>query len=169
MAIFWIYARNSVDNIDNIILLSNICTESRHFLLLVASHQWQGCGCTSSWEGTQLNQLTPTDPRDILYHMSPCSACKAGGRRRKEDRIGVMAFVFPSRGYSQRSPALLGMAELLPSCGKLWMNSLFRFAFPVKLSLPQPTSFLLLFWFFSPSHWCGNKQAVDWDTVARWG
>ena len=35
-----------------------------------------------SWEGTQPGQLTPTDQRDIPYHIM-CSAVKAGGGRRK--------------------------------------------------------------------------------------
>jgi len=40
-------------------------------------------GCASSWEGTQLGQLTPTDQRDISHHMMSCPAYKVRGRRRK--------------------------------------------------------------------------------------
>jgi len=42
-----------------------------------------GWECTKSWRRTQPGQLTPTDQRDILYHMMSHSATKAGGRRRK--------------------------------------------------------------------------------------
>jgi len=35
--------------------------------------------------------------RDIPYHMTPSSAIKAGGRRRK---VGHAAFVFPSIHYA---------------------------------------------------------------------
>lgn len=38
-----------------------------------------GWGCTRSWEGTWLGQLTP-DQRDIPLHMAPCSAVTPGGR-----------------------------------------------------------------------------------------
>jgi len=41
-------------------------------------------GRTRSWKGTQPGLLTPADQRDIPYHMTSCSAIKAGGRRRKE-------------------------------------------------------------------------------------
>ena len=57
-------------------------------------------GCTRSWEGTQPGQLTPTDRRDIPYHMMSRSAYKAGGRRRQRGTFGVMAFVFPSHRYT---------------------------------------------------------------------
>jgi len=37
-----------------------------------------GLGCTRSWEGTQLGQLTPADRRDIPHRMTSCSAYKSG-------------------------------------------------------------------------------------------
>ena len=43
-------------------------------LFLTPPHQQAGWGCTRSWEGVQLRQLTPTDQRDIPYHMMSCSA-----------------------------------------------------------------------------------------------
>lgn len=61
-----------------LLLLSSSYTESRCFLFLTPSHQWEDWGCTRSWEGRQLELLTPTDQRDILYHMTPCSAIKLG-------------------------------------------------------------------------------------------
>ena len=133
-----------------LLLLSSAYTESRPFLLLTPPHQRAGWGCTRSWEGTQLGQLTPTAQRDIPDHMTSCSAYKAGGRRGKAGTIGAMAFVFPSHRYAWWSPAFLEVAEHLPANGKRRMNSLFcfallvrvAFALPIKLSLSQPTSFL---------------------------
>jgi len=55
--------------------------------------------------------------------------------------------LFPSNCYAWWSPAFLGVAEHLPPDGKWWMNASFcfacerSFAFPIKLSLSQPTSF----------------------------
>jgi len=43
-----------------------------------------------------MGQLTPTDQRDVPYHVTSCSAYKAGARRRKTRTFDVMAFVFPS-------------------------------------------------------------------------
>ena len=65
------------------------------FCFSTPPHQRVGWGCTRSWEGTQLGQLTPTDQRDIPYHMTSWSAYKAGGRRRKGGTFGVMAFCLP--------------------------------------------------------------------------
>ena len=67
--------------------------KSRIFCLLMPSQQevWRG---TRSWEGTQLGQLTPTDQRDIPYHMTSCSAIKAGGKKEEGRMFGVMAFLF---------------------------------------------------------------------------
>ena len=82
-AVCWICAENSVDNPGMFsFLLSSAYTEPRPLLPLTPpASSW---GCTRSWEGTQLGQLTPTDQRDIPYHMTSWSAYKAGGRRRKE-------------------------------------------------------------------------------------
>ena len=72
-----------------------VLRESGPFLLLTPPHQQVGWGCTRSWEGTQLGQLTPTAQRDIPDHMMPCSAYKAGRRRRKRGMFRVMAFCLP--------------------------------------------------------------------------
>lgn len=63
--------------------LSSACTASRPFLLLTSVQQWQGCECRRGWEGMQLEQLIPADPRDMPQHMVSCSAYRAGARRRK--------------------------------------------------------------------------------------
>ena len=110
-ALFWICAGNSVDNTGRFsLLLSSAHTESRPFLLLTPPHQRVGWGCTRSWEGTWLGQLTPTVQRDIPYHMVSCSAYTAGGRRRKggdirsggvclpKSSLGVMEPCFPGDG-----------------------------------------------------------------------
>ena len=77
-------------------MLSSAYTEPRPLLLLIPPHQPVGWGCTRSWEGTQLGQLTPTDQRDIPYHITSFSAYKAG----KRGTFGAMAFVFPSHRYT---------------------------------------------------------------------
>ena len=66
--------------------------------LFCFSHQWVGWGCTRSWEGSQLEQLTSNNQRDIPYCTTSCSAYKGGGRRRNGGTFGVIAFVFPSNG-----------------------------------------------------------------------
>jgi len=116
---FWICAENSVDNTGMFsLLLSCAYTASRPFLLLTPPHQQVSSGCTRSWEGTQLGQLTPTDENNIPYHTMSCSACKAGERGRKWGTFGVMAFLFSSSHYAWWSPAFLEMAEPLPANGK---------------------------------------------------
>jgi len=96
---FWICAENSVDNTGMFwLLLSSAYIEPRPFLLLTPPHQGDW-GCTRSWEGTQLGQLTPTDQRDVLYRMTSCSAMKAVERRRRGEMFRVMVFVFPSNHY----------------------------------------------------------------------
>lgn len=48
-----------------------------------------------------MGQLTLTDPRDIPYHMTSCSAIKIWGKKKKKGgTFGVMAFVFTSNRYA---------------------------------------------------------------------
>ena len=85
--VLWICDQNSVD--DNtpmpLLLLSRARTASRLSLFPALSHQQVHWGCPRSWEGTQLGQLTPTDQRDIPYHMTSCSAIKVTRKERGED------------------------------------------------------------------------------------
>jgi len=114
---FWLSAESGVANTGMLQLqLRSAYTESRPFLLLTPPAS--RLGMHRSWEGTQLGQLTPTDQKDIPYHMTSCSSCKAGRRRRKEGTFGVMMFVFPSNCYAWWGPAFLGVAECLPANGK---------------------------------------------------
>jgi len=63
-AMFWICAKNSVDNTEMFsLLLRSAYTVPRSFLLLTLPHQQVGSGGTISWEGTQLGQLAPTDQK----------------------------------------------------------------------------------------------------------
>ena len=88
MGLSWICAGNSADNTGVFQLsLSSACTEPRPSLPRTPPHQRAGWGCTRSWEGTQLGQLTPTDQRDVPHHMASHSAYRAGGRRRKWGHI----------------------------------------------------------------------------------
>jgi len=64
------------------LLLSSAYTQSRPFLLLAPPPQRVDWECTSDWEGTQAGQLIPTDQKDVLYHMTSCTATNLGGRRK---------------------------------------------------------------------------------------
>jgi len=65
-------------------LLSRAYTESRFFCF---SHhpasKYAGVG-TRSWEGTQPGQLIQTGQKDVLYHVTSCSAIKAGEEEEEE-------------------------------------------------------------------------------------
>ena len=71
-----------------------VLTESRPFLLLTPPHQGVGWGCTRSWEGTRLGQLTPADQRDIPYHILVSN--KSWGKHKEGGTFRLMAFGFPS-------------------------------------------------------------------------
>ena len=130
-------------------------------------HQRAGWGCTRSWEGTQPGQLTPTAQRDIPYHRTPCSAYKAGGRRRKGGTLGVMAFClpkqllhamepcFPRGGWTPacRWEAANEFLALLCLCAQLllYLNCLY---------LNLRVFSLLLFWSSPPSHWGGVNERL---------
>lgn len=148
-----------------------------------ASHTWV---CTRSWDGTQLEQLTPTDHWDIPYHKTLCLAYKAGGRRRREGvTFGVMVFGFSRNHYTRWSPALLRMAEdLLPmgsgeciSCLTLLVYA--AFTLPTKLSLLQLTFFSHFYLFSSHltrTEWTSSSVGLscqlelNYDTLpARFG
>jgi len=62
--------------------LSSASTASRPCLPLTLPCQRVGWGCMRSWEGTQLRQLTPTDPRDVPYRVTSCSVIKTGWGRK---------------------------------------------------------------------------------------
>ena len=96
-AMFWICAENTVDSTGLVqLLLSSACTESRPFLLFTPPHQRVGWGCTRSWEGAQLGQLTPADPRDIRYDMTSCSTINQGegclGDQLLGDWLGIVVW-----------------------------------------------------------------------------
>lgn len=66
-------------------------------------------GAQKDWEGTQPGQLTPADCRGISHNMAPCSAYKAGRRRREHSQwhiclpdslLHVMEPSFPGRWVS---------------------------------------------------------------------
>jgi len=45
-------------------------------------------------------QVTPTDQRDISYHIMSCSETKAVGKKEEVGAFRVMATVFPSNHYT---------------------------------------------------------------------
>lgn len=89
----WICIESNVVNTGILMLLMN---NSWTFSASCPSLAIESCRCTSSCEGTELEQLTPAGHRNISYCMAHFSAFKAGGRRRKKGMLQVMAFVFPS-------------------------------------------------------------------------
>lgn len=156
---FWICAENSVDNTGTHTGVDSAHTGSRTFLL----HQQVVWGYTRSWERTQLGQLTPTGQSNISYHMTMCSAYKAG----EEGRGACLEwcyFVFPINhiiGWT----AVLEMAKHLPANGKEWMNSLFTFAcahdlcFTCETVITSTQKFCLVpFWFYPPSKQWGVSE-----------
>jgi len=56
-----------------------IAKQSRTFQLLMLTCQREGKGCTGSWEGTELRQLTQTGKMDIPYNVTSCSVFKLRG------------------------------------------------------------------------------------------
>ena len=152
------------------LLLSSAYTEPRPLLFLTPAHQPGGWGCTRSWEGAQMGQVTPTGQRDTPYHVASCSAYKAGRRTCKGGAFRIMAFVFPSNCYVWWSSAFLAMA---------WWGMVNGF-----LVLPSLCVWLLLYllncvylminaWVFShspsrctpTSHW-GKWALAVWYLVA---
>lgn len=85
-------------------------------------------------EGTRAGQLTPSDPRNVSFHMASGSAHKAGGRR-EWGMSGGMVFVIPRHCYMGWRPAFLEMAEHLPAGGKWGIDSFFCFVCLQSFSL----------------------------------
>ena len=135
------------------LLLSSACTASRPFFL-TPPHQRVGWGCTRSWEGTQLGQLTPTDQKDVPYHMMSHSAIKTGGRTKKGGMFRVMAL-------RMMKPCFPGDGQM-PACQwEVVTELLILLCLHVQLLLcllnclyliPQVFS-LLPSQFLPPSHW----------------
>lgn len=115
-SMFWIWAENSVDSIEVfLLLLSSADTKSfsdpHHPPWLARKLQVH-----KEFEGgAQPEQLTPSDPRDIPYHIASASACTAGGRRKKGGTFQVVTFLFSKHCYMWQGPALQEMAEALPA------------------------------------------------------
>lgn len=86
--------------------------------------------------------LSPTNHRDIPYHMTSFSAYKTEGR----EMWGI--FVFPSHCWAWWIFAFLEKAEQLTAGVKQWINFLFFFAgmhnllSPLNCLFPNPWAFL---------------------------
>lgn len=50
--------------------------------------------------GNTGDQVTPTEQRDILYHMMSCLSIELGGKEEEGRILRVVVFVFPSNGYT---------------------------------------------------------------------
>jgi len=69
------------------------------------------------WEGTQPGQLTPTDQRDIPYHITSRSAIKAGGKKEERRTFMIVAFVLPNNHYACSGPAFQEASGHQPTGG----------------------------------------------------
>ena len=119
--------------------------------------------------------MTPTDQRDIPDHVASCSVYKVGGRRKKKEEGDIWSL--SSQVIIMHDGALLSWGWLntcLPMGGGelilcfAWLVCS-AFAFPVKLSLPQPTSFpafTLLILSLIPL--VGSEQTAAWGLVNGW-
>lgn len=94
----------------------------------------------------------------------------------KEEKFGVMTFIFPSHHHTRWRPVLLKAAEHVPAGGSELIPSFallvsMTFAFLIKLSLYLNAWVLsfLPFQFSPQSHWWESGQGVVWDLVAGWG
>lgn len=123
-------------------------------------HQWGGWVGTRSWEWTQLWQWTPTNPRDVPYHMASCSTYKAEGRKVRGGAFRLMAFCLPNHHHVWWSPAFLGRGDHLLPLGtwKWFSKSLFYFSDAIFVwFLVYLFSWLYLFHFLLPLHWQGGS------------
>lgn len=129
------------------------------FQLLVMPCQQRGWGDTKSWEGTQPGQVTQTNPRNILYHMTSWSAIKLGGE-----------------AWGQGTAIAQGLAEhQLDGGEQLRCTSLtlcilfFFFSSPLSLLLncPKLMSFVLFFHASLPLV-CMSEWMVVWCLTACW-
>ena len=154
--------------------LSSAYTESRPFLPLTPPHQRVGSGSTRSWERTQLGQLTPTDQRDIPYHMTSCSVYKLQGAGRGAVIAAWELAGYQSVGGKQLHCASLALYVIITIIIILLLLLLLFYFILFQLlncSYLNPGVFsLLLFWFSPPSHQGqGSEQVAAWCLVAGWG
>jgi len=84
-ALLWICAEDGNTGMFWL-LLSSAHTESGPFLLLTPPCQHVGWWCTRSWEGTQSEQQSPCDQRDIPHHTMSSSAIKNWGKKKEARR-----------------------------------------------------------------------------------
>lgn len=75
--------------------------------------------CTRSWERTQPGQLTPSDLKDISFHMTSCSSINIGG---KKEEWGHLELWYLS--LHMMEPCFPGVAKYLSADAKQWLRSL---------------------------------------------
>ena len=61
-----------------------------------------------NWEWTQPGQVTPSDQRDIPYHMTSCSASKAGGKKKKRGNVCGNGVCLPKKTLHILRPSFPG-------------------------------------------------------------
>lgn len=114
-------------------------------------------GAQKDWEGMQPGQLTPADCRGISHNMAPCSAYKAGRRRREHSQwhiclpdslLHVMEPSFPGRWISVYPQNIVDkFFVLFCFCAWLLLYKKLWFCWTVCISTRKFS--LLPFWFSS--------------------
>ena len=174
---FCICAENGVDNTEVCsLLLSRVYTASGAVPLLTLLHQRAGWECTRSWGGTQAGQLTPTGQRDTPYRVTSCSACKAGGRRRKGGCLELwhlssqVAVTGDGAQLSWGWPNTCLRWELVNEflgllCLRVWL-----LLHLLSCLYIRPRVFSLLLFQFSLPSWCReSERAAVWGWAASRG
>lgn len=159
---FWICDQNSFDNTWMFQLLqhSAYTVSSKSFpVFLILACQRVGWVYMRSWEVTQPGQMIPTDQRDILYHMTLCSAMKALGKNEEMGTSRVMMLVFPSNHHTWGSPTFLEVVKHLLTDGNYFIFFFFCLCAQLLLCLYLNRQvFSLLPSQFSPSSHCGGMS-----------
>ena len=107
------------------------------------AHQQGGWGCTSSWDRTQLGELTPADQRDSPHHITSRSAIKTGWKFARAAIAWVQAghrCVGGEQLFLLHHLFFLGLVWFFPPLGCFFFSlSFFKI---IKPSVSQPMSFL---------------------------
>ena len=142
-----------------------VLTQHQGPLFLTQPCQWVGWGCTRSWEGTHLEQLSLTDQRGVPYHMTSCSPIKLRVRDVGEGWPGLLLHG-DWLGIGQLVVSNCFLLCYLFFFWDIFFPLLFFSPFTLKKLLNwlylNPWVFALLpFWFSPPFRWVGG-WASSW-------
>lgn len=138
---------------------------------LLSSYSEEARGAQEHWRGHKQNSWSKLIKR--IFHNERCHTQqeKIEERRRKEEIVVFISFVFLSVYYM--CPASWEISEHLPANGKQWMSTLFCFACTHSFTSLTCLPFNPLFSTFTPltlSHillW-DSEWAVGWVAAAGW-